>query len=91
MTTPSPTENTTIIPSREAREYLAKRDIDANCLAVALTEGLAQRQNCEVYHPVTAPGYYQWSETNLLHPKVPLRKQQLENGEPGQPPAPCPR
>ena len=64
MTTPSPTENTTIIPSREAREYLAKRDIDADCLAVALTEGLAQRQNCEVYHPVTAPGYYQWSETN---------------------------
>lgn len=65
MTTPSPIENTTIIPPSEAKEYLAKRDIDAACLATGLTEGLAQRQNCEVYHPVPAPGYYQWSETNF--------------------------
>ena len=65
MTTPSPIEGTIIIPPSEASEYLAKRDIDADCLATALTEGLAQRQNCQIYHPVTAPGYYQWSETNF--------------------------
>lgn len=64
MTTPSPINRTIIIPPREAGEYLAKRDIDANRLAAALTEGLAQRQNCQIYHPVTAPGYYQWAETN---------------------------
>lgn len=65
MTTPSPIENTTIIPPNEAKGYLAKRDIDADYLATALTEGLAQRRNCEIYHPVTAPGFYQWSETNF--------------------------
>ena len=65
MTTPSPIEKTTIIPPNEAKDYLAKRNIDSDCLATALAEGLAQRQNCEIYHPVTAPGYYQWSETNF--------------------------
>lgn len=37
MTTPSPIENTTIIPPSEAKNYLAKRDIDADYLATALT------------------------------------------------------
>ena len=36
MTTPYPIENTTIIPPNEAKDYLAKRDIDADNLATAL-------------------------------------------------------
>ena len=64
MTNPSPTDRTIIIPPRDARKYLAKRNIDARCFVEAVQEGLAQRQNCTAYHPITAPGYYQWSETN---------------------------
>jgi len=64
VTNPSPTDRTIIIPPRDASKYLAKRNIDAGCFVEALQEGLAQRQNCTAYHPITAPGYYQWSETN---------------------------
>lgn len=64
MTNPSPVTRTIIITPHEASAYLAKRDIDANCFRGALKEGLAQRENCSEFHPITAPGFYQWPETN---------------------------
>lgn len=64
MATPSPIEQTIIIAPSDAKQYLAKRDIDVDSLIEGLEEGFAKRLNCEVYDPVTAPATYQWAETN---------------------------
>lgn len=53
-----------IIPPSEAAQYLAQRDIYVDLLANGVRVGHAQRQNCSKFYPVTAAGYYQWSETN---------------------------
>lgn len=53
-----------IIPPSEAAQYLAQRDIEVDLLKNGLQVGFTQRRNCSEFHPVTAPGYYQWAETN---------------------------
>lgn len=59
-----PIQEPIIIPPSEAAEYLAKRDIKVDLLTNGLHVGFTQRRNCSRFHPVTAPGYHQWSETN---------------------------
>lgn len=53
-----------IIPPSKAAQYLAQRDIEVDLLTNGLRVGFTQRRNCSEFHPVTAPGYYQWAETN---------------------------
>lgn len=57
-------EEPIIIPPSEAAQYLAQRDIEVDLLKNGLQVGFTQRRNCSEFHPVTAPGYYQWAETN---------------------------
>lgn len=53
-----------LVKTAEAREHLAKIDLNIDSLLKAVEIGHASRFNAGELHPPTAPGFNAWSDTN---------------------------
>lgn len=75
MTTPSPIPAPIVIDAADAVGYLERMDISLSDLQEALAIGEMAAGNTDDNHPVTAAGYYRWSETNAS-----IRRSHINSG-----------
>lgn len=76
MTTPSPMPTPIVIDAADAASYLERMNIILPDLQTALGIGETAAGNVDDNHPVTAAGYYRWSETNAS-----IRRSHISSGQ----------